>query len=293
MIIPMFILRKRNMVSNRVAGDLSTLLLYVTQPLLTIHSFIRPFDMAIVRNILLILLMTFIIHTLFYVISMFMFRRQPENKAKVLRFMVVFSNAGYMCFPILQAMFGSIGVLYGAVYCVGFNLFVWTVGIAIYKKDAGAFSAKNILLNPSTVSVVIAFIIFALSLHRYIPAFAVDTLNVLGSMTSPVSMFVIGVRLADVKWKEFFNDGQMYLATAVRLLVAPMVALGIAKLLGFSGYAVTVPYMACAMPAATATAIFAEKFGGDSVYASKCVVVSTILSIITIPAMIMVINLLG
>lgn len=290
MMIPAIIISKRKMASESLAGDLSTLLLYITQPLMIIYSFFRDFDIAVVKDSLMVLLMSILINGVFFLACHLLYRKQPNAKAKVLRFITVFSNSGYLCFPILYAIFGEIGVLYGSVFNIVFNSLIWTGGVRIYRNDVKAFSWKNILLNPSSVAVYIASVIFVFSLHRHIPAFVADTINTIGKMTAPMAMFVIGLKISEVKWKGLFTDLAMFSAIAIRLIISPLVVLAIAFLLGIGGYALAVTFICCAMPAATATVIFAEKLGADSVYASKCVVVSTVFSIVTIPVMLLILG---
>ncbi|HOV69562.1 MAG TPA: AEC family transporter [Clostridia bacterium] len=290
MMIPAILISKRKMVSERLAGDLSTMLLYITQPAMIVYSFFRDFDMAIVKEALMVLLLSTIVTGLFFLACHLLYRKQPSEKAKVLRYITVFSNSGYLCFPILYAIFGDIGILYGSVSNIIFTVFVWTGGVRIYRKDVKAFSLKNILLNPSSIAVYIASVIFAFSLYKYIPVFIADTVNTIGQMTAPLAMFVIGLKLSEVQWKGLFSDLPMFSAIGIRLIVSPLVALAIAYLLGITGYALAITFITCAMPAATATVIFAEKLDADSVYASKCVVVSTVFSIITIPVMLLLLG---
>jgi predicted permease len=121
-----------------------------------------------------------------------------------------------------------------------------------------------------------------------IRAIPYDLIDGLQAMVAPLSMLLIGLRLAEIDFHGILRDRSMYVYLVLRLLISPALVWGIMKLcmvLGIlnDGVVMTVILLSASTPAATATTMFAEKYDGDSVYASKLVSVSTILSIATMP----------
>jgi predicted permease len=106
-----------------------------------------------------------------------------------------------------------------------------------------------------------------------------------GSTTTPLSMIVIGSMLASSDLKNIFNGFTVYYAAAIRLILIPAVVFIVLRLLGSEGMLLGIPVLVSGMPAAANTAIMAEKFDADSMFASKCIFISTLFSIITIPLM--------
>lgn len=287
-----FYAKKRRILTTEVTKGLTELLVNITVPLLTIASFHFNFSPNLLRNMGIILVGSFVIHALAFFLSKILFSRLPQNEAKVLRFSTVFSNCGFMGFPVLVSIYGKIGILYGSVFVVPFTIFLWTVGIFIYSGPR-ADAPKNwdslwrILINPGIVAVVIGFIIFGFSIKLPTPIY--QAIDLLGSMTTPLAMLIIGAMLASLKLKEVFGGFSIYYGTLVRLLLLPGIVLGILKLLGMNGVLLGVLVVSTAMPTAANTVIFAEKFNGDTTFASRIVFVSTLFSVLTIPALLFLI----
>jgi predicted permease len=184
---------------------------------------------------------------------------------------------------LLASLFGNIGVLYGSVYIAAFNIFLWTNGVMIFSdtKKLDRNTIKKVLLNPGIVSVVIGILLFIFSLK--LPAPVASAVEMVGSMTSPLSMLIIGATIADCELKKLFRGWNLYYITAVRLILIPLLAFVVLKLVGLPDMLLKVCVLVVAMPIATTTAIFAELYDSDSIFASRTVVFSTLLSIITIP----------
>jgi len=137
--------------------------------------------------------------------------------------------------------------------------------------------------------VAIGAVVFVTSAVNFVPGFVQKSVDIMGSVVTPLSMLVIGMRLTEVKFKDIFKDKAMLLAHGMKLIALPALlffALRLICLTGFiepNGLVLTVIFILFAMPSAANTVMMAELFDGDSVYASVGVTVSTVLSLITIP----------
>jgi predicted permease len=226
----------------------------------------------------------------------------------MLRFATIFSNAAFMGMPLIRAVFGAEATVYASIYNITFNLFLWSLGVFICtdKRDVNengieddeeyikhGASPLKALYHPVTIAAVLGLIFFILPIEGYIPSIAIETLNNLGNLVGPLSMMVIGLRLADMDFRGIFKDKHMYVFLALRHVILPLVTLGIVKLVGLvlpvHELVEMVIVTLAAAPAATSATMFAEKYECDANYVSRLVTVSTLLSIATMPLIIMLV----
>lgn len=307
---PGFIFAKLKMLPEKAAETVSVIVLYCCQSVLVITSFQKKaFDPQIGLNMLWVALIALCVHFIMFAILKLVFiGKSADDKVRVMKFASVFSNCGFMGFPFLQSLFShnvellSEIMIYGAVIIAVFNLLTWTFGVYIMTGDKKQVSFKKIALNPVIISLIIGFILFV-ALPRPIVDLAADgstldsiftklmqSMNYLADMVTPCSMIVIGIRLANVNLKQLFLDKRAYISAFFKLIVMSLVAI---LAVAFLPVDVTVKYaifFLLSMPSATNTAMFAVKFGGDGDFASVCVLLSTTLSVITIPLLYMVIS---
>ena len=307
---PGFIFAKLKMLPEKAAETISVIVLYCCQSVLVITSFQKKaFEPQIGLNMLWVALIALCVHlVMFFILKLVFIKKSADDKIKVMKFASVFSNCGFMGFPFLQSLFSDNAellseiMIYGAVIIAVFNLLIWTFGAYIMTGDKKQVSFKKIALNPVIISLVIGFILFV-ALPSPIVDLAQDgttldgvltklmqSLNYLAEMVTPCSMIVIGIRLANVNLKQLFLDKRAYISSGFKLVVMPFIAI---LIVAFLPVAVTVKYAVfflLSMPSATNTAMFAVKFGGDGDFASVCVLLSTALSVITIPLLYLVIS---
>lgn len=278
-----FYAKKRDFINESVSKKLSQLLLKVTAPLFVISSFQISFTQEILNNVMIVFIFGIAAHTISALLGQVLFQRFKDGTKKIMKFAATYSNCAFMGFPLLDSMFGKVGVLFGSVYVATFNIFVWTNGVMIFsnEKKMDRNTIKKALINPGIVSVVIGILLFLLSIKLPYPA--AKSIELLGSMTVPLSMLIIGANLASCNFKKLLYGLELYYITAIRLVFLPLIAYIILKLLGFSGTLLSLCTLLVAMPVATTTTIFAEMYDEDALFASRVVAFSTLLSIITIP----------
>ena len=288
LIIPGYLLRKTKLASDDLPSGLTNVILYVGQPALIVVSLIRPYDAEVMKTALGVLVFSFVMHSVFFGLSMLFFKNAEEQKKRVYRFGCIFANSGYMGIPLIMTLFGSDAAIYPTFYIIGFNFFCWSLGALIYSGDKSYISPRKMFLNPATIPTYIGLIFFLLPIDAYVPRFIVEPLDMLRNIVAPLSMMIVGLRLADMKLKGAFKDANLFIALAVKLILFPVVAWGIVKLVSLTGLysndmTTAVVLISAACPCATMTSMFAEKFHGDSITASMFVSLSTVLSIVTMP----------
>ena len=284
-----YVIRKLGILNRQLNKGLSDLLLYVTLPFSIITSFNFPFSRTLLANGIIVLLISMAIHLFAIFISKLLYFKYASATNQVLRAATVFSNCGFMGFPILEAVYGTQGVFYGSFYVLIFQVLIWTVGVGIFTGKQNTTTWRQVL-NPAVIAVITGFTLFVFSIKLPEPLF--NALVMVGSMTTPISMLIIGSLLFEIKLSEVFSGFSIFYVTIMRLIILPLFAVSCLLFLGVKGITLGVPVLATAMPAAALIVVFAEKHGADAVLASRAVFLSTILSIITIPAMIALIQYL-
>jgi predicted permease len=154
--------RKRNIISADMTKKMSDLLLQVTQPLLIISSFQFEFSEEMLRNAALVLLMSLVIHLFSMLVARFIYIRYPERTRSVLKYITVFSNCGFMGFPVLESVFGSVGVFYGALYVIPFNVLALSYGVMVFTGKSDKDTIKKILSHPVIISVAVGMVLWTL-----------------------------------------------------------------------------------------------------------------------------------
>lgn len=222
-------------------------------------------------------------------IGLALWRGQPENKRKILMYASMFSNAGNAGLPIISLVFGPTGVFYASMYLIPPRILQWTVGLGLFVKPEKGGWIKNVLLNPMVITIYIGAVLMATNWQ--IPGVFGKAIANLGSMTAPLSMILIGATLSAMDWRMLL-DKSVLLISALRLIAFPMLfAVGL-RLLNSDLELLTICVVLLAMPVASNTAAMAERYGGDYVFGSACVSVSTLLSVITVPVITWLIQLL-
>lgn len=280
-----FYAKKKKYLNNTVDKGLSELLINITLPFMIVTSFNIKYEAAMVSNSQKILLYSFLIHIGLIFFSKMMFFKFPKNKQQVFRFITIFCNVGFMGYPVLESIYGGIGVFYAAIFNIPFNILVWTVGVMLFTGEKDFKSMRKAVANPALIAVFIGLILFAFSISLPLPI--ATSLKLVGSTTTPISMIIIGSMLAEIQFKNIFSDFSTYYATVVRLLIVPMIVYVVLKLLKADPLLLNICVILQAMPAAVMAPILAEKYGGDSLLASQCVFITTIVSSITIPIVIL------
>lgn len=274
--------KKRDIISKEANKKLTSLLLEVTAPLLVITSFSFDYSPELLKNAIIVFIFGMLIHGFGALIGMFLYKKYPVKKQQILKFVTTFSNCGFMGFPILLSLYGRIGIFYGSIFLMSFYIYIWSYGVMVFKGKGGGWkNIKKAFINPGMIAVYIGLPIFLFSIKLPTPLFS--AMEMVGSMTSPLAMLIIGAILADVNFKSIFKGSGTYYASFIRLIVIPLIAFGVLTLLGLKGDILGICIILVAMPAAANSAIFAERLDGDAEYASKVVAVSTLLSVITIP----------
>ena len=307
--VPGFLFAKLKMFPKNASETLSVIVLYGCQPVLIITSFQGcAFHPEIGVNLLLVAGIALAVHLIMFALVKFVFFKwSADDKVKLVKYLSVFSNCGFMGLPFLQSLFTDATlqaelVVYCAAVLAVFNILNWTFGIYIITGDKKEISAKKVLLNPVIIAVAISLVLFFVvqkplvelaevgSVGYKILTKLMNTLNFLSNMVTPLSMFVIGIRLANVSVKQLLTDKWAYVSTGMKLIVMSLITMFLVAFLPIANTIKYTVFFLFSMPSATSGAMLAVQYGKDSDFASVSVVLSTICSIITIPLMYLLMN---
>ena len=277
-----FSARRFGLIGGSLNKGLADLLLHVTMPLMILGAFNIVIDASLWGMSAQIFIFSGLLHAGMFFLSQWIFKGYEPDQQKVMRFSVVFSNCAFMGYPILQSVYGKEGVFLGSIFLVPFIISLWTAGVLIFNKNPhDQVGWSKVMLNPGILAVFLGMVLFVLKLK--LPEPLSRGCDLLGSTTTPLAMVLIGSTLAEVHVKHMFNDINVYYVSALRLIVIPVLAGSVLWLCGVRGIALGASVICACMPVAANTAAFAERFGSSTSLASRCVFISTLLSIITVP----------
>ena len=291
-----FILTKKNMITKTGADACTNIALYLATPTVIIRSFVRmKFEPSTLKTLILSLVVCFLIHIAYIIVATLVFRGNNESRIRVLRFAVVFSNAGFMALPLQEALLGSEGVFFGTAYVVTFNIVAWSYGIILMSCDKKEMSVKKMLINPGIIGAIIGVLLFIISLP--IPSELKETgfqiINHTANLNTPIPMLVIGYYLATSEFKKAFRDKACYINILLRTVFLPIATVFVLYICGIRGAMLVSLAVATSAPTAAMTTMFSAKFERDTELSVNIVSLSTVVSIITMPCVVVVAQLLA
>lgn len=207
----------------------------------------------------------------------------PKKDWPVYECMVVFANTGFMGYPVLLDVFGQEAVFYASLIHMAFNFFVYTYAImCLTKGDDSEFKLNfKQLLTPGIILIFVGIFIYLFDIQ--LPSVLMDTINSVGSLTAPLSMMMIGSSLAVYPIKDSFTDWRSYVFAFVRLMIVPFVTMLICRLIHIDPYYANITIITNAMPVGSMVLMLATQYNANVKIITRNIVVSTLLSVITIP----------
>ena len=215
-------------------------------------------------------------------ITLLLTARRKDRRAPIFRFACVFSNAAYMGFPLISALFGAEGLLYASAYVTVFNILLWTMGYGMVSGSSNPKEvARSLLHTPVLYAMVVGLAIYLLQIP--VPNLIAQPIDLLSGMNTPLSMLITGMLIAAGDLKSIVCDQHIWKLAALRMVLIPAVCVAVFALLGFHGMSAQVVLLLECCPAAAITSVFAVQFGHEERFAAGSVVLTTLLSIVTLP----------
>ncbi|MFA7672300.1 MAG: AEC family transporter [Clostridia bacterium] len=268
------LLGKMKVVSGEAKNCLSFIIINVSMPMMIVSSCDFEFTDETKAAALWVVIIAAAIFIFSILLATILFKKEA------LRCATVFSNAGYMGLPVLDSILGPTGLFLGAIFQMVFHLFLWTYGISLYTKSNRFSDSLKKIINPSLIAVVIGVVIMFTDFD--IPDAISTVLELMGGLTTPLSMLLIGSTLAEVNFKEIFRIKEIYIVTAIRLIIIPASVLLFLLFPNIPRIAIYIVFIINAMPSAAVSGILALKYKKDEKLASSIVAFSTLVSIVTV-----------
>ena len=282
MILAGFICFKTGVIKEEGKKALSDLLLYLVVPAMIVNSYLVEHDSSMTGNLVRMLIYSILMVGTGLVITYAVIFSKKNKDRGIMRFACGFSNAAYMGFPLIQALFGAEGILYASVYVTVYNILLWTVGYSFVTKKVNVKEiAKSILTAPCIIAVFIGLILYGLNVH--VPDIIGTPLSMIAAINTPGSMIITGVTIAGSSMAVLLKNKRLFEVIGIRLFLIPAACLLVMYLIGGNGTTAMVALMLEACPCAAITTMFSIEFGHDENLASGSVVFTTLLSIITLP----------
>lgn len=274
-----FLVRKLDVVTAQGQKSLTNLVVDVILPCNIFKAFLTADLEKIREDGLWVLGISLVFHLFCIAYGHLLFRRPPKGERDCLRFASLCSNAGFMGNPVAEGLYGAEGLALANVYLIPMRIFLWSTGIAIFSGSHDwKKTAKKVLTHPCIIAVELG--VAGMLLRLEVPELLMKPIAYLGSCNTGASMLVIGMILARMEARQFL-DRSVLLFSVHRLVLLPALVYAACLLIPVTPMARNICVILAAMPVAANTSILADKYDADSVYATKLVVVSTLLSIPT------------
>lgn len=270
---------------------LANLLLYLVVPAMVLDSYLVDFDPATFHNLLLAFLLGAL--ALFMGLAVAFLGTWGVNRQvrPIMWFACAFSNAGYMGFPLIRALFGEEGLLYASGFVTVFNILIWTIGTTVLSGQVQPRQVvRNVVTCPCILAVAAGLILYLCRVP--VPDVIAGPVGSIGDMNTPISMIVTGATIASSDLRKLLQNRNLFRTLAVRMLLIPAVTLLLFALLGMHGTVPTIVLLLEACPCAAITTMFAIQYHHDEDLAAGSVVFSTIGSIVVLPVYALLLTLL-
>lgn len=295
MLIPGFLLSKAHIIDEHQSKGISAVIVNITWPCLIVISLQREFSMELCLNMGRLVLVSVVAVIIAYILAKLMCSgmKIESSKAYIISFMLMFGNTGFMGIPVCTALYGAEGTFYAALLDAIMDIFIFTVGLVFIEKSTGAHIGISIkhFLTPGVFSIIIGIGLFVARIM--LPDLIAVPLQTVGSATTPLAMFVVGFQIGNIPFRQLFGDKRIYVMSALRLLAMPIIFFaGVYLLFPEMNLFAKVVIVEMAMPVAACTTIYSEQYGGDVAFATKGVLLSTIISLITLSAFAVLVELI-
>lgn len=285
-----FFARKRGIIDDVASKRLSSLIIKIGQPMMIISALAEAeFSAEDLKDGLVVLGMGMVLNTLVGGMAFLLCKGFKDlDERKITEFSLMFTNGGFIGFPVMEALFGPKGLFLAAFFNISFHLFIWSWGIAILARGRSdiKLTVRKIFINLGSVPCLIGVLLYMLAIPFpgfVLPAFLTKFMSYLSALCTPISLLITGALLATRTPRQLFGSGKIYYFSFMKLIVIPMAVCVLGKLLGLPEYLVLFATVETALPAASSITMFSELYGLNAGYASQTVGTSSLLSVATLP----------
>lgn len=267
---------------------LSAIVLNIVNPAVIFISYQKDFDTNLFKGLGYALILSAVSFVFAIVISTVLIRKNPKTQWNIERIAVIYSNCGFVGIPLINALIGSIGVFYLAAYLTCFNLLLWTHAVMLMKKLSGIEEVIKNFISPCVIAIFAGIIFFVLGIK--LPESLYNAVDSIAGMNTPLAMIVAGVTIAQTNILNALKKSRVYVMCILKLILIPVVICFVVLpfyRMGIDKNIIMMVVIATACPTGASGTLFAIRYGGDSLYASELFGLTTFLSALTIPLVMM------
>lgn len=278
---------KAGLMKSSESKSVSVIMVYLVIPCVILNAFQVEYTPDVQKGLLLACAAAVAVHILFLLLTTIL--KKPLHLDVIERATIIYSNAGILVIPLVQELLGQDYVIYSSAYIAVQLILIWThCKNMLCEEDK--LEWKKVLLNVNIISIIAGVVLFIFRIQ--LPSGAQDVLNMMNNMIGPLGMLLAGMVIAEVPLRTVFTRKRSYLSAALRLLVYPVFVLGLMKIIQTftaihdSKQILLTVYLASITPACATVTSMAQLYDKDAAYSSSLYVLTTLLSIVTMPVMV-------
>ena len=288
---PGFLLVKVKAVKPEAIPAFSKVLLFFCQPCLIVYSLCRmEYSPGALKSLgICFLFMTAVQIAVILTVFFIFYKKREEIVWRLLPIAAVFSNCGFLGVPLLERLLPDHpeAVAYSSIFSISMNMIGWTLGMYVISREKKYISPVKMILNPAALSFLAALPLFFFRVE--LPSFLADAVELVGKMSAPLCMIILGMRLATVKMRALFGDWRQYLAVGLNQLLYPLLVFALMLLLPFDPVMKKTLVILCACPVASMVQNYSELLCTGQDKAANMVLLGTVTSVLTVPLVCLII----
>lgn len=281
-----YIANKKNILDEDTNKKISSLLLNITSPALILSSVVNQSEKGDPNLVLSVVGLSIILYAILPFIGIFLAKilKVPKEDKSLYQFMTIFANIGFMGFPVIESIFGSEAVFFAAIINLIFNIFCYSYGVfLISENNKLSFDIKT-LINPGIIVSIISIVIYIINIE--VSSIIKETTSLVGGITTPLAMMLIGSSLAQIPIKEVFLERRLYPYTFIKQIIIPIIFFLVLRNFVTNELILGIMIIISGMPVGTITIMFCNEYEGNIKLASKTIFITTLCSIVTVPVLV-------
>ena len=283
-----FAVVKLGLISAKNSRTLSVITIYIVMPCVMINAFQIEYSKSIRNGFFLAVAAAILIHI--FLLAFVKLIGKPLKLSVVERASIIYSNSGNLVIPLVTVVLGEKWVIYASAFLSVQMILMWTHGQSLMEERAGV-NWKKILCNINLIAIILGIALFFAQIR--LPAVLGNAMSQISATLGPICMMMLGMTMTEVNWKDIFSHSRIYLITLLKMVVTPLIILLLLKYLPLAAMVkdgqtiLLISLMAVITPSATTVVQLAQLYDQEPVYASTINVMTTLVSIVTMPLMVM------
>lgn len=283
------ILIKTKVLTSVTVETLSRFVMKFALPVMLFINTVNGVDRKTLFDSLSILALALLFYILVYFLGLLLTKvfHLHGSRSNVYRALTMFGNIGFMGTPIINGIYGNMGMLYISLFSIIDQFALWSIGVKLTLSEAGRFNFKKII-NPPTVAITAA-LVFGLADIR-LPGLLDTALTRIGSTATPLSMIYLGAVFAGLNIRKYINKIELYAIVVIKMVIFPILFFMLISLFPIpQDIRLTMTIMA-ALPSMPTVVMMAKSSGSEGDYALGAMFVTTLCSVVVIPAVSLIIG---